>query len=104
MTNANPEVVASDRLWLAGFDIGSTTSRSTLAHARVRRQGVTGRMELADLNIACAPEGVFTPFDGERVDVEALAKQFDEWIEQFPVEPSEVAGGGALVTGLAARA
>ncbi|HUY31995.1 MAG TPA: ethanolamine ammonia-lyase reactivating factor EutA [Pirellulales bacterium] len=93
-----------DELWLAGFDFGSTTSRCVLARGCPRRHPVTGRMELSDLQVAYAPEPVFTPFDGDSLDAVALGALLDQWIGEWGVAPSDLAGGGAIVTGLAARA
>jgi ethanolamine utilization protein EutA len=91
-------------LWLVGFDVGSTTSRCVLVRGCPRRHPVSGRTELADVRLAFTPEPVFTPFDGEALDTVSLDAQLERWIGSFGVAPSEVAGGGAIVTGLAARA
>ncbi|HEV3021033.1 MAG TPA: ethanolamine ammonia-lyase reactivating factor EutA [Pirellulales bacterium] len=93
----------AEPLTLAGFDFGSTTSRCVLAQGSVRRHAVTGRMELADVQLAYAPQAVFTPFAGDSLDAAALASLLDEWIGSWGTAPTDVTAG-AIVTGLAARA
>jgi ethanolamine utilization protein EutA len=101
----------ADLVTLAGFDFGSTTSRCALAQGAVRQHGVTGRMELADVQLVYAPEAVFTPFAADSLDVSLdasldeaqLDALLDEWIDGWGVALAEVSAG-AIVTGLAARA
>lgn len=75
-----------------------------VARARLVRNCVTGRNELGDVEPLFRPEPVFTPFHGEALDIPALAVQIDRWIAEAQLDPATVASGGALVTGLAARA
>ena len=90
------------RVTLLGLDFGSTTSGALVSTARVLQNGVTGRSELADLRTVHRAGPVFTPFAEGALDLAALARTLDGWLAQAGAEP--VWGGGALVTGLAARA
>src|SRR4051794_24254318 len=92
-----------DQVKLIGLDFGTTTSSAVVALASLLRNVVTGRMELADLRPTFRSELVFTPLVGEDLDEVRLARYVDEWIEQASLDPSEVFGGGALLTGLTAQ-
>src|SRR6476620_11025085 len=47
---------------------------------------------------------VFTPMlDGDRLDLTAVDRLLDGWLEAGRVQPSELFGGGALLTGLTAQ-
>ena len=89
---------------LAGFDFGSTTSSAMLAEAKVLRNCVTGRMELGELSTVYRGEPVFTPFVGQELDEARLAAQLDAWLAASGANAEDVHSGGAIVTGLAARA
>ena len=89
---------------LVGFDFGSTTSSAMLAEAKVLRNCVTGRMELGELATVYRGEPVFTPFVGEDLDEACLADQLDAWLAASGAKAEEIHSGGAIVTGLAARA
>jgi ethanolamine utilization protein EutA len=90
-------------LYLVGFDVGSTTTSVMVATARFIKNCVTGRSELGDVTPLLRPEPVFTPFNGDNLDVSQLERQLDAWLAAAGVHAASVAGGGALVTGLAAR-
>lgn len=93
-----------DRVMLVGLDVGSTTSRMALAEAHVVRGAATRRPELASLQERFRPEPILTPFVGEALDLDGLLGQLDGWLAAAGVRPADLFGGGALVTGLAARA
>jgi ethanolamine utilization protein EutA len=88
---------------LIGLDFGTTTSSAVIASARVTRNVVTGRMELSQVQEYFHSEYIFTPFQGENIDVDKSAAYLDAWVEAGAVRPEEVFGGGALLTGLAAQ-
>jgi len=88
---------------LIGLDVGSTTTSLIIAVARLVRNCVTGRNELGDVQPLFRPDPVFTPFHGETLDIEELTKQLDRWLGAAHLDPTTVASGGALVTGLAGR-
>ena len=90
-------------LLLAGLDVGTTTTSLMAASANFVRNCVTGRNELGDVVPLFRPESVFTPFHGDLLDVEAIERQLDRWFAAAGLEFGAVTGGGALVTGLAAR-
>ncbi len=90
-------------LLLAGLDVGTTTTSLMAASARLVRNCVTGRNELGDVVPLFRPDPVFTPFRGELLDVETIETQLDRWFAAAGLEFGAVTGGGALVTGLAAR-
>lgn len=87
-----------------GLDFGSTTSHAVVASAEVARDCVSGRLQLAAPTILYRSEPVFTPFVGEVIDLPALAAHIDTWVAESGIDPTQLAGGGAIVTGLAARA
>jgi ethanolamine utilization protein EutA len=93
----------SPALHLLGLDVGSTTTSVMVASARLVRNCVTGRTELGDVTPVFRPDPVFTPFRGETLDIALLESQLDRWLADARIEPTSIASGGALVTGLAAR-
>ena len=93
----------SPALYLVGFDVGSTTTSVMVAAARLVKNCVTGRNELGDVTPLFRPDPVFTPFHNEVLDLARLEQQLDAWLAAARIDPARVAGGGALVTGLAAR-
>jgi len=88
---------------LVGLDFGSTTSSCLVATAAVRRNAATGRMELADVRERFRSELAFTPLAGEQLDVPGLEALVDGWLAAARLDPDDVIGGGALLTGLTAR-
>ncbi len=88
---------------LVGFDFGSTTSSAVVASAELTRNAVTGRTELSHVREKLRSPLEMTPLAGERLDEPALAALIDRWLAQGDVRHNQVFGGGALVTGLAAR-
>jgi ethanolamine utilization protein EutA len=91
-----------DVVTIVGLDFGTTTSCAAIASAEVSCNSATGRMELGGVAPRGDPEQVFTPFNGERLDEFRLAEYLDGWLKD--VDPSQVFGGGAMITGLAAQA
>ena len=90
-------------LLLAGLDVGTTTTSLMAAAAHLVRNCVTGRNELGSVTPLFRPEPVFTPFHGRTLDIDAIGTQLDQWFVAAGLESHAVTGGGALVTGLAAR-
>ena len=88
---------------LVGLDFGTTTSSAVIATAMLTRNVVTGRSELTGIRETYRSEMVFTPFQADRLDELALSQYVDEWLASAEVDPDEVFGGGALITGLAAQ-
>ncbi|MBS0266902.1 MAG: ethanolamine ammonia-lyase reactivating factor EutA [Planctomycetes bacterium] len=91
-------------LRFVGIDVGSTTTSLLVVRGRLLRNCVTGRNEWGDIEPVFRPEPVFTPFVDQRLDLPEIARQIDAWLAAAALEPAAVAAGGALVTGLAARA
>ena len=54
---------------LVGLDFGTTTSSALAAEATVRRNAVTGRMELTVIRETYRSPLVFTPLDGDVLDL-----------------------------------
>jgi ethanolamine utilization protein EutA len=98
------DVVPNTASRFVGIDVGSTTTSMMVARARLVRNCVTGRNELGDVEPLFRPDPVFTPFQDETLDIAALAAQIDRWVAEAQLDPATVASGGALVTGIAARA
>ena len=88
---------------LVGLDIGTTTSSAVVASSQLTRNAVTGRSELTSIHEIYRSETVLTPLHGDLLDETALAGYLDEWLAAGRVDPQQVFGGGALVTGLAAQ-
>ncbi len=88
---------------LVGLDFGTTTSSCVVASASLMHNAVSGRKELTGIREEFRSELVFTPFKGGRLDEERLQQRVDEWLTAGDVAPQEIFGGGALLTGLAAR-
>ena len=93
-----------DRVTLVGFDIGSTTSRAAFVDALVTHNAGSKRSEFGRFVERPGGETILTPFVHDNLD----ASFFDAWFAQCftaaNLEPSAIFGGGALLTGLAARA
>jgi ethanolamine utilization protein EutA len=94
---------------LVGLDFGTTTSSCVVARARLSLNAVSGRRELAEIEEVYRSPLVFTPFIGDALDQAKLQAALDLWLTAGRVngpgeEAVEVFGGGALLTGLAARA
>lgn len=99
----------SSPIQLVGLDFGSTTSSAMAAVTRVQRHPLSSRMEVAEPSALWHSPLVFTPFESSpsphpRLDLHTLAQWLDRWLEQVRQLPGTLFGGGALVTGLAARA
>jgi ethanolamine utilization protein EutA len=91
----------SDRVTLIGLDFGTTTSCAVVASAQVACNSLTGRMELSDIRQESESGQVFTPLVDDRLDEARLAEYLDEWLRG--VDPRQIFGGGAVITGLAAQ-
>ena len=90
---------------LVGLDFGTTTSSALVAEGLVRRNAVTGRMELAVTRETFRSPLMFTPLDGDQLDLAAILRLVDGWLARGGIVPghADVGGGGALLTGLTAR-
>ncbi|MFM7074543.1 MAG: ethanolamine ammonia-lyase reactivating factor EutA [Planctomycetaceae bacterium] len=88
---------------VVGLDFGTTTSAALVGEAEIRRHAVTGRMELASPREVFRSPLVFTPLDGDRLDLAAAERLLDAWLAAGEVDPARLVGGGALLTGLTAR-
>lgn len=94
----------SDTVQLVGLDLGTTTSSAIVAEARLCKNAVTGRSDLADVRTRFRSELAFTPLhEDDRIDESAAAKLVDGWLEAGGVRVGEIFGGGALLTGLTAQ-
>lgn len=93
----------TQRVWLVGVDCGSTTTSLLVATARVLRNCVTGRMELAESVCEFRPDPVFTPFAAGAIDEGQLAARLDGWLAECHLSSDQIASVGVLVTGLAAE-
>ena len=90
---------------LVGLDFGTTTTSALVAEGLVRRNVVTGRMELTVARETYRSPLVFTPLEGERLDLAATLRLVDDWLARAGIVPgvTDIGGGGALLTGLTAR-
>lgn len=92
------------RVTLVGFDLGTTTSRAAFVDAEVAQNAGSRRAQLGQFADRPGGETILTPFVGEYLDEVAFATWFDQCFEAARLPPKDVFGGGALLTGLAARA
>lgn len=69
----------------------------------MRRDPHSGRPEIHELGEPHRSDIVFTPFVGERIDEARIAALLDGWLAAAGARPDEIAGGGAIITGLCAR-
>lgn len=88
---------------LVGLDFGSTTSSAVVADASLVQRAATGRVEIGEIRERYRSEFAFTPFDGGAIDLPRVCALLDGWLAAAGVREGEVFGGGAIVTGLAAR-
>lgn len=94
----------NDRVTLVGFDIGTTTSRGAFVDAQVANNAGSKRVELGRFVDRPGGETILTPFMGDALDEAFFDAWFDRCFSEAHIQPSDVFGGGALLTGLAARA
>jgi ethanolamine utilization protein EutA len=87
---------------LVGIDCGSTTTSAVVARARLA-QSAGGQYEMSAFSETFRSPVVFTPFVGEMLDERRMAELLDGWFHEAQVTPADIFGGGALITGLAAR-
>jgi ethanolamine utilization protein EutA len=98
-----PITTMADRLTLVGLDFGTTTSSAVVATAALLRNAVSGRTELSDVRERFRSDMVFTPLDGDRLDIVRAEAYLNAWLADGGVRTEEVFGGGALLTGLTAQ-
>jgi ethanolamine utilization protein EutA len=87
---------------LVGLDFGTTTSSAVVATASLICNSVTRRTELRNIQPRYDSEQVFTPYCGDLLDEERLTDYLNQWLAE--VRATDVFGGGAMITGLAAQA
>ncbi len=93
-----------DEVTLIGLDFGTTTSSAVIAKATLKASAITGRTEIAALREALRSEMTFTPRRGDALDIEAIERVMDGWLAAAEIDTDDITGGGAIITGLAARA
>lgn len=98
-----PFLLSVPDMRLIGLDFGSTTTSAMVARFSPRG-GAERRSELTDLIIEFRSEPIFTPYVSESLDDAALAAWLDAWAATTGIDAEPFAGGGAIVTGLAAQA
>jgi ethanolamine utilization protein EutA len=92
------------RIRLVGLDYGTTTSSGVIASATLAHNPVTGRQELTGIRDVFCSETIFTPCSPQGLDVDRLRDHLDHWLAAGRSSNEPFFGGGALITGLAARA
>ena len=93
----------TERVTLAGFDFGTTTSSAVIATATIAKSRMTGRMELDAIEERYRSPVIFTPMAGpQQIDLGALQDAIGQWLRAAGAA-SPVFGGGALLTGLTAQ-
>ncbi len=94
----------SESVTLVGFDIGSTTLRAGFAEAKIVRNAGARGSEFGQLEERAHSEPTLTPFVGNDLDGKKIIAWIDHCFEAAHIAPSDLFGGGGLLTGLAARA
>jgi ethanolamine utilization protein EutA len=88
---------------LVGIDVGSTTCSAIVATAHLVENSVGRRRELTGVRECFRSEMVFTPYTESGIDEQTLGIYLRNWLGDAGVQPDQVFGGGALLTGLAAQ-
>jgi ethanolamine utilization protein EutA len=88
---------------LVGLDFGTTTSSAVVASAALAHNSVSGKRELTGIREVYRSEIVFTPFTDHGLDESRLEQYLDTWLFAGNRNSEEIFGGGAMLTGLAAR-
>ncbi len=94
---------ATTPIKLVGLDFGTTTSSALIVEARYGSDPLSRRSEIRELGEPYRSDIVFTPFIGDRIDEARVSSLLDGWLEAASARPEEIAGGGAIITGLCAR-
>lgn len=88
---------------LIGLDFGTTTTSALAASANLLRNAATNRVEFGDFRETFRSELMWTPFVGDRLDLDVLRSALIRWLQAAAKPDRPVFGGGALLTGLAAQ-
>lgn len=91
-------------IYLLGLDFGSTTTSALIAKANIMSNSVTGHMELGNIQTVYRSEIIFTPFNNELIDEPSIINYLDATLTGSNLKPDDFMAGGAIITGLAARA
>jgi len=94
----------NDRVTLVGFDIGTTTSRAAFVDAHIANNAGVQRIEFGRFLDRPGGETILTPFIGDTLDEAFFVSWFERCFSAAQIQPEDIYGGGALLTGLAARA
>ncbi|HWY87025.1 MAG TPA: ethanolamine ammonia-lyase reactivating factor EutA [Gemmataceae bacterium] len=89
---------------LIGLDFGTTTSSAVVAQAELAQNSVTGKKELGHVEVRFRSEMIFTPWQGQVLDVAAIERCMVEWLDAGGAGSDEFFGGAAMLTGLTAQA
>lgn len=92
--------------YFIGLDFGSTTSSCLLAKGNFFQDARTGRVHVRQVNPIFRSETVFTPYqieDPQNIDEAKLEALMHEWFKNIDMHSITLAGGGAILTGLAAQ-
>lgn len=92
--------------YFVGLDFGSTTSSCLLAKGQFFQDSRTGRVHLREVNPVFQSDTVFTPYQTENpqnIDEAKLEALIEYWFNSMNMPSMTLAGGGAILTGLAAQ-
>jgi ethanolamine utilization protein EutA len=93
----------SQPVTMIGLDFGSTTSSAMAATAAVGLSCATGRMEFGLPRVMYRSDPVFTPFNGQEIDIDRLDRLIKKWLTESGVKIEDLFAGGVIITGLAAK-
>jgi len=96
---------ADGSLRLLGFDFGSTTSSMMLAEVSAGHHSLSGRSASAESRLAFQSTPVFTPFNDQQLDENAVRGLLQQWLHEagWFHNASMPSASAAMITGLAAR-
>jgi ethanolamine utilization protein EutA len=89
---------------LIGLDFGTTTSSAVVAQAELAQNSVTGKKDLGHVEESFRSEMIFTPWQGQVLDVTAIERNIVCWLDAGGAGNDEFFGGAAMFTGLTAQA
>ena len=95
--------MSQNRVLLLGLDFGSTTCSALIASAAMANDGIAGLAKFGAPQIIYRATPVFTPFVGENIDANEIAKLIQTWLGESKIKVTELFAASAIITGLAAQ-
>ncbi len=90
--------MSQNRTLLLGLDFGSTTCSALIA-----RKAISSTKKASAPQIIYRATPVFTPFVGNHIDANEIAKLIQTWLDESEIKVAELFAASAIITGLAAQ-